>query len=598
MKPCPSDHTMCCTLSLILFTCVSSAAEPRFPPPKPRCEVRVQEDVRVPMRDSVKLATDLYFPVGTGQKLPAVMIRTPYNRKSQATAARLFAGQGFVTIVQDVRGKFDSDGVFTVSANDTRDGSDLLDWIAAQTWSTGKIGTYGCSYVGEDQIELSKVRNPRHSAMIAQAAGGAYRYAGLMTGGALELAMASEWFYANGNKHDPKTRLPPIADKPAMWRSLPLIDMLRKVGASSTDWEGWVSHAPGDAWWDQFGYVTDANRFNVPGLHVCSWYDNVVKEALGLFSLLGRNAETARARDNQFVIISPTTHCRSERATDHTMVGALDFGDAQLDYFKIYVDWFNRFLKEEENPASAIPKVQIYVMGKNQWRGENEWPLARTKFTKYYLHSGGHANGGSGTGALSIEAPHKEPADQFTYDPGNPAPTIGGAICCTPDPKNPDGPLDQREVEQRPDVLVYSTPVLERGVEITGPLEAVLYVSSSAKDTDFTAKLVDVHPDGSAYNVQEGILRARYRDGFGRKVWMRQGSVYELKVDLMATSLYVAAGHRIRLEISSSNFPRFDRNLNTGGNNYDETLWVKARNSVHHTHGKASYLMLPVIPQL
>ena len=261
------------------------------------------------------------------------------------------------------------------------------------------------------------------------------------------------------------------------------------------------------------------------------------------------------------------------------------------------MDWFNRFLKGEENPASAIPKVQIYVMGKNQWRGENEWPLARTRFTKYYLHSGGHANGGSGPGGLSTEAPNKEPADQFTYDPGNPAPTIGGAICCTPDPKNPDGPLDQREVEQRPDVLVYSTPVLERGVEITGPLEAVLYVSSSAKDTDFTAKLVDVHPDGSAYNVQEGILRARYRDGFGRKVWMRQGSVYELKVDLMATSLYVAAGHRIRLEISSSNFPRFDRNLNTGGNNYDETLWVKARNSVHHTHGKASYLMLPVIPQ-
>lgn len=585
-----------CTLGLLVLVVVSIAAEPRFPAPKPKYEVRLEDNVRVPMRDGVKLSTDLYFPVGAKQRLAAVMIRTPYNRKSQAAAAQLFAGQGFITVVQDVRGKFDSGGVFTVSANDTRDGSDLLDWIAAQPWSTGKIGTYGCSYVGEDQIELSKIRNPRQTVMIAQAAGGAYSYAGLMTGGALELAMASEWFYGNGNKHDPKTKLPPIADKPAMWRSLPLTDMLSKVGATGTDWEGWVSHAPGDPWWSQFGYVSDANRFNVPGLHVCSWYDNVVSETLGLYNLLAKNAESARARDNQYVIISPTTHCRSERATDHTVVGQLDFGDAQLDYSKIYVDWFNRFLNDEGNTGAAIPKVQIYVMGKNQWRGENEWPLARTKFTKYFLRSDGHANGGSGTGTLSMEAPHKEAADQFTYDPANPVPTYGGAICCTPDPKTPDGPVDQREVEKRPDVLVYSTPVLERGVEITGPVQAVLYVSSSAKDTDFTAKLVDVHPDGTAYNVQEGILRARYREGLAKKVLMQQKKVYELKVDLMATSLVVPAGHRIRLEVSSSNFPRFDRNLNTGGNNYDETQWVTAQNTVHHTNGKASYLLLPVIP--
>ncbi len=583
-------------LGLFLLTCCSVFAQPRFAPPPAKYRVRVDENVRVAMRDGVSLATDLYFPVESPQKVPAVMIRTPYNRKSQATAANLFAGQGYITVVQDVRGKFDSGGVFTVSANDTRDGSDLMDWIAAQPWSTGKVGTYGCSYVGEDQIELSKIRNPHHSAMIAQAAGGAYRYAGLVTGGALELAMASEWFYGNGNKREPRAKLPPIADKAALWKTLPLVDMLRKAGAPNTDWEGWVSHAPGDPWWNQFGYVTDANRFNVPGLHVCSWHDNVVKEALDLFNLLGKNAETAEARDNQFVIISPTTHCRSERATEHTVVGKLDFGDAQLDYFNIYVNWFDRFLKGEKS-ATALPKVQIYVMGRNQWRSENEWPLARTRFTKYFLSSGGDANGAAGKGVLSLQEPAKQMPDLFTYDPANPVPTVGGAICCTPDPKNPDGPLDQREVERRPDVLVYSTPVLDRGIEITGPLKAVLYVSSSAKDTDFTAKLVDVHPDGSAYNYQEGILRARYREGFSRKVWLEPNKIYELTVDLMATSLFVPAGHRIRLEISSSNFPRFDRNLNTGGNNYDETKWVQAQNSVHHAPGKASYLLLPIIPE-
>ena len=562
------------------------AAETRFPAPEPRYQVNIEENLRVPMRDGVKLATDLYRPVEVKGPLPAVMIRTPYNRKSQATAARMFAGQGYAVLVQDVRGKFDSEGVFTVSANDTRDGADLLDWISAQPWATGKVGTYGCSYLGEDQIELSKVRHPHHTAMIAQAAGGAYRFAGLMTGGALELAMASEWFYKNGNKTDPRAKPSPV-NLAAMWNTLPLVDMLRKAGAPLTDWDEWVSHAPGDPWWDQFGYVNGKNRFNVPALQVCSWYDNVVKATLDLFNLLGKNADSAAARDNQFVIISPTTHCRSERATEHTMVGQLDFGDAQLDYFNFYVKWFDHFLKGEENGVLKMPRVQLYVMGRNQWRGENEWPLARTQFTRFYLRS---------DGILSTQQPGDEAADRYTYDPGNPVPTVGGAICCTPHPQNPDGPLDQREVEKRPDVLIYSTPVLKQGIEITGPLEALLYISSSARDTDFTAKLVDVHPDGAAYTVQEGIQRARYRQGLERKVWMKPGEVYPLKVDLMATSIYIPAGHRIRLEISSSNFPRFDRNLNTGGNNYDETRWQAARNAVHHANAHASYILLPVVP--
>jgi putative CocE/NonD family hydrolase len=595
-----SDHPMILVLypvsralSILLLPFLL-ASQTRFAAPSPRYQVDIEQNIRVPMRDGVRLATDIYRPAGVGGKLPAIMIRTPYNRKSAATEARMFAGQGYAVVVQDVRGKYDSEGTFTVSANDTRDGSDLLDWISAQPWATGKTGTYGCSYVGEDQIELGKVRHPNQTAMIAQAAGGAYRFAGLMTGGALELAMASEWFYKNGNKTDPRAK--PGPPKAPLWDTLPVIDILRKAGGPQSDWEDWVSHAPGDAWWEKFGYVNDRNRFNAPALQICSWYDNVVKSTLDVFNLLSRNAESADARENQFVIISPTTHCRSERATDHTTVGALDFGDAQLDYQNIYVKWFDHFLKGEDNGILQMPKVQIYVMGRNSWRGEKEWPLARTRYTRFYLRSDGHANSSAGTGTLSVERPGAEASDRFVYDPGNPVPTTGGAICCSPNPKNPDGPLDQREVEKRADVLVYSTPVLNEGVEITGPIEATLYVSSDAKDTDFTAKLVDVHADGSAYTVQEGILRARYRDGLDKKLLMKEGAVYPVKIDLMATSLYFAPGHRIRLEISSSNFPRFDRNLNTGGNNYDETRWQSARNVIWHSGSNASYLLLPVIP--
>ena len=432
--------------------------------------------------------------------------------------------------------------------------------------------------------------------MIAQAAGGAYRYAGLMHGGVLELAMVSEWFQKNGDKKNPKAKATPI-DKSAMWNSLPVAEMLRKVGAPNTDFDEWVKHAPGDSWWDQFGYVNEKHRFNVPSLHICSWYDNVVSESFeNCFDFSAKMPKPPCARDNQFIIVSPTTHCRSERATEHTVVGKLDFGDAQFDYFSIYLKWFDHFLKGEENGVLRMPKVQIYVLGKNQWRGENEWPLARTKFTKYYLRSDSGANSISAKGLLSTEEPGNEAADRFTYDPGKPVPTIGGTMCCTPHPQDPDGPVDQGEVEKRPDVLVYSTPILKQGVEITGPIQARLYVSSDAKDTDFTAKLVDVHPDGTAFTVQEGILRMRYREGFKQAVLMKPGEVYPITVDLTVTSLYVGAGHRIRLEISSSNFPRFERNLNTGGKNFDETEWKVARNVVYHSGARASYVLLPIVP--
>jgi len=614
----------------LLVILLSGGSECSFPMPAPKFKVRVEQRVMVPMRDEVMLSTDLYFPEGAGEKLSVILVRTPYNKKGWREskppdpryAAYMFAGQGYVVAVQDVRGKFESDGEFTVSADDVKDGYDAVTWVATQPWSSGKVGTYGCSYLGENQIEMAKLKNPYLKAMIPQAAGGAlgtggnyYHYFGYLTGGAFELSTAVGWFIANGSKiylrpprgtprsvllqvdkfFNPAPILPEIDLNKAL-RTLPVIDILKKIGVPPSDFEGFVSHEPGDPWWNELGYIQEIDHFDVPALHISSWCDLCVAETLYFFNLLQKNAESALARENQFVIISPTIHCRYEQATEQTISGERNVGDAQFDFWGTYLRWFDYWLKGIENKATDMPKVQIYVIGKNKWRADEEWPLASTQYTTYYLHSDGHANSRFGTGVLSTEKPGNEPSDQFIYDPKTPVPTVGGSVGINIAARFvPPGYYDQSELETRHDVLVYTTPVLRQGIEVTGPLKVVLYVSSSAKDTDFTAKLVDVFPNETAYNVQDGILRARYREGFNEKVWIRPGQVYEVTIDLHATSIYFESGHRIRLEISSSNFPRYDRNLNTGGNNYDETRWVIAKNTIHLSKKYPSHIILPII---
>jgi hypothetical protein len=580
----------------------------RYSWPPPRFQVRLEENTMIPMRDGIKLATDLYFPAGVESKLPVVLIRTPYNkaryRQAQRSAARQFAGQGYIVAVQDKRGRFASEGEYIVQGGDVKDGYDTVDWLAKQPWSNGNIGTYGCSYEGDVQILQAQARHPKLKALIPQAAGSSigaagnrYYYFGARKGGNIELAGGLGWFANNGNKvrSKPSSNLPESRFR-QIWDTLPLLGMVERAGGPPTDWNDIVSRELTDPWWDQFGYLKGNEQFDVPALHINSWYDFGVAETLLEFNLLRTNASSARGRENQFAVISPTSHCRSETATARTIVGERDLGDAQFDYYSLYLSWFNHWLKGIANRVTNRPKLMIYVMGRNLWRAENEWPLARTQYTKYYLHSDGHANSRSGTGTLSTAAPEQEPPDRYTYDPSKPVPSRGGPLCCTGTPDAPEGSFDQSEIEARQDVLVYTTPALSEGVEVTGPVKAVLYVSSSAKDTDFTVKLVDVYPDGAAYNVQEGILRARHREGFTKKVWMKPGEVYEVTVDLEATSNYFGPGHRIRIEVSSSNFPRFDRNLNTGGNNYDETTWVVAENQIHHSAKHPSHVLLPVIP--
>lgn len=590
-----------CALCPVLSA--QAPAEPRFPGPAAKFEVDVEKDVMVTMRDGVRLATDVYRPKGVSGPLPTVLMRLPYNKNAYrpvSTHANLFVGQGYAVVAQDVRGKFSSEGSFKVYEGDVTDWSDTFDWIVKQPWSTGKIGTIGCSYLGEGQINAAQQRHPNHIAAIPQAAGGnlgrvAGRriFWGSVEGGAVALSINFGWMPMFASIDKGARPLPQI-DFANFFRSLPTIDMTDRVGSPSWDWRNFFERSPDDPWWDAQGYLSPNDSVTVAALHVSSWFD-LAAEALQEAEIFRKNALSPRARDAQYAIISPTVHCASEYVGNPTHTGELNVGDPRLKYDEIYLKWFDYWLKGDQNGVLSMPKFQYYVIGRNEWKGSPVWPVANMKETAFYLRSGGRANTAAGDGRLALDQPGREPADTFTYDPADPLPSRGGSICCTGNPKDQPGSFDQSELEKRPDMLVYTSDALPNGLELTGPMSAVVHLSSDAKDTDVTVKLIDVFPDGRAMNMVEGITRVRYRESFGKPVFMEKGKVYPVTVDLHATSWFLQPGHRLRVEISSSNFPRFDRNLNTGGKNYDETSWVKARNSIHHTAQYPSRLLLPVV---
>lgn len=598
-----------------------------MPMPKGPYDVRIERNIMVPMRDGTRLSADLHFPVGASGKLPAILIRTPYDKRHMrgigpmwGYAERIFAEHGYVVVVQDTRGRYASEGAFTVSGGDVEDTHDTINWIAQQPWSSGKVGTHGCSYLGEIQIRSARHANPHWVAALAQASGGAtgsaddrYRYFAYRTGGAVELAATLNWMTVAGSKYffrpppemsretlneyeqlfqkEPNV---PEYDGSQILKQLPIATLDKKAGLPPTDYFDSVTRSLTDPWWKQFGYLDGSERISVPTLHMDSWPDLAVGETIFQYNLFKKNAVSQTVADNQYLIIAPTTHCAYEWSKAETKVGERDLGDTRLDYFGTYLRWFDYWLKGKADALRGMPKVQYYLMGKNEWRSADAMPVPGTQFTKIYLASKGAANGLSGNGRLQWQPPRDGAAtDRFTYDPGNPVPTLGGPV--DTDGRG-QGFFDQRPVEERPDVLVYTSDPLPSGIEVTGPLEATLYVSSSAKDTDFTVKLVDVLPDGRAFNVKDGIFRARYHSGFGKPTPLEPGRVYKLRIDLQATATYFPAGHWIRVEISSSNFPRFDRNLNTGGDNHSETQWVKAQNIVFHSARYPSHILLPIVP--
>jgi putative CocE/NonD family hydrolase len=576
---------------------------------------RIERDVMVPMPDGVKLATNLYFPreaaTDGSAKLPAVLIRVPYDKNHHGgglAPAYDFAAHGYVVAIQDMRGKYASEGVFTPSKDDAPDGSATVDWLASQRWSNGKVGTVGCSALGESQIFLSRLRNPRHVAMIPIGAGGAmgsaanrYTYFGQYEGGIFNLGSGFGWFLHDGGK-SPGAEFSGDVDISQAIRGLPSGGLVRKYRSDPTDFDDFISKPLGDPYWRGLGYVSDEDRFATPALVINNWQDQTVADTLVLAEVMKRNAVTEAARRHHHVIIGPGNHCQYFGPNQTLNVGEFRVGpNAVAPLSQWQVQWFDYWLKQDgpkgEDKLPDFPQYRFYVMGADRWVDSEQWPPANVTYRAWYLGGEGAANSRTGKGELAAAAPTAESFDEFTYDPLNPVPTRGGPICCTNDPAQVQGMVDQAPVESRDDVLVYTSPVFEAPLTIAGPLRAEIYVSSTARDTDFTAKLVDVFPDGRALNIQEGALRLRYRDSFANPVLANPGEVYRVSVDMRAIAYQLPKGHRLRLQISSSNFPRLERNLNTGGNNYDESEPVIAKNRVWRAPNYPSAVILPVMPE-
>lgn len=555
-----------------------------------RYGIRAETGVMIKMRDGVRLATDLFFPDGAEGRLPIVLWRSIYDKTGaidREPGMRELVSRGYVAVIQDTRGRGASQGEFKPSVGDRNDGYDTVEWLTSQPWSNGRVGSAGCSSLGESQLLMAAARPPHLVAATPMAASSALNVRGRpwesFDGGLFALAQTAGWFSVDGSGVD--------------YRVLPIVDVLKKAGRPPSAYEQFASSSPEAPYFMSLEWIRPGERLDVPALFFDSWYDYGPQETLELFDMMRGDSVSQRARDNQFVIIAPGTHCSYLKPTNPTIVGERDMGDARVDVPDLRVRWFDHWLKGIDNGVTEMPRVTYYLMGANRWRHADAWPVPGTRYEKYYLASGGKANGSAGDGTLALEMPAQAGVDAFSYDPGKPVPSIGGHSCCTGTDRE-SGAYDQRDVERRDDVLAYTSAPLEHGIEVTGPLALVLQVSSSAPDTDFTATLVDVYPDGRAFNVQEGALRMRYRDGYSNDLRMQAGKTYEIRIDLHVTSNWFGPGHRIRLDVSSSNFPRWDRNLNTGGNNYDESSYVVANNSVYHSAIRPSYVILPVVGQM
>jgi uncharacterized protein len=589
----------------------------------------VDQKVMMPMRDGIRLATDIYRPKGPG-KYPVILSKTPYNFNQwidgkeairQYETAYDAVKRGYVYIVQNERGRFFSEGVWDILGTPTTDGYDAFSWISSQEWSNQKIGTIGCSSTAEWQMAVASLDHPAHTALVPQGFGAGvgkignlYEQGNWFRGGAQQMLFTS-WLYSVQNDRVRPTfpvditqeeliRVSrnfdlapenPKVDWVTALKHLPVQDIIKNVNGPIGVYEDMIRRKPNDQKWFQGGLFHDNMAFTKPSYWFVSWYDVATTPNISLFNLLRDKSKFPEAADNQYLVIAPTLHCSFKRATENTIVGERSVGDARLDYDALTYSWFDYWLKGQENGVkSKLPRVQYFTMGSNKWQQSETWPPKEAVATPFYLNSNGKANSRNGNGALTLSVPKTDMPDQFSYDPANPVNSFGGNVCCIGNAIQ-GGSLDQQTMELREDILVYSTPPLTEDVEITGFIESVLFVSSDAKDTDFTLKLIDVYPDGKAYNLDETIQRVRYREGYDKEVFMEKDKVYEVKLSALSTSNFFPKGHKIRIEISSSNFPRFDRNLNTGGNNFDEKVGVVAKNKVHHSTKYPSRIILPMI---
>jgi len=575
-----------------------------------------EPNVMIPMRDGVRLAAHIIRPEGPG-RYPVLITRGPYGKDSYLDnpdhSIWFFPKHGYVVVSQDCRARFESEGdYYDPLFQEVNDGYDTVEWAARQPWSNGRVGTTGQSYLGATQYTLATSNPlPPHLQVMAPFSASAdfHESWGYHTGGAMEwgwmvpyaifkgrntlerlgredlLAQMDEYVLPTDNFAQPL--------KDEWFSHLPLKDWVERLKEAAPYFGEYLENEGDGPYWRQINLLEHVENINLPMFHVSSWYDIFLEGALNAYQALRERGGSELARQNQKLLIGPWAHIRPYTAPTSGETGDIDFGpEAKIELHRYLLRWFNYWLKDIDTGIMDDPPVRLFVMGENKWRDEQEWPLARTHYTRYYIHSDGPANSRSGSGTLSTAPPGDEPADAYQYDPKNPVPTLGGNTLIIP-----QGVANQVSVEDREDVLVYSTELLTRDTEVTGPIMVHLFAASSAVDTDFTAKLVDVRPDGYAHNIQDGIIRARYRNSKSEPSLIAPGQVYEYVIDLWSTSHLFKVGHRIRLDISSSNFPRFDRNPNTGTPIGQDDRMEVANQSVHHREGFASYVVLPIIPR-
>ncbi len=599
----------------------------------------IYRKVMVPMRDGKRMQADIYRPKDNNTQYPTILSRTPYNfnwwdvrlgaPRDMSTVLDAVK-RGYAYVIMNERGRFFSEGNYDILGPPTTDGEDAIKAITSQPWSNGKLGAIGCSSTAEWQMAVAARNVPGFTTMIGQGFGAGvgrvgpyYEQGNWYRGGAVQMLFIA-WLYGQQNQVRPK--FAPDTTQEELIRASKWFDLAQQ--SQPVDWSKALTHlpvkdiftaidgprgifadempvptggamikrTPNDPAWYKGGLWHDNMRVNIPGFWFMSWYDVATGPNLAMYNHIRRTASPEIA-DKQYAVIAPVLHCSYTRATENTIVGERSMGDARLNYSELTYGWFDYFLKgiSEGNDVAKWPKVRYFTMGSNKWQESDQWPPRGAEPMKFYLSSAGKANSLKGDGVLASAPPAIDQPDGFTYDPMNPVPSYGGNVCCTGNAVR-GGSFDQSKMEERPDILVYTSEPFKEGTELSGPIDVTLYVSSDARDTDFTVKLIVVDENGKAWNLDETIQRMRYRDGYDKPLaWMEKDKVYKVTLQPMTTSNYFAPGQRLRIEVSSSNFPRFDRNMNTGGNNYDETKGIVARNKVHHSRQYPSEVTISVV---
>jgi len=564
----------------------------------PRNDIQMQNRVPVAMRDGVILYADVYRPVAEG-RYPVIVSRTPYSTErapSAYEAAVHFAQRGYVYVFQDVRGRHESEGEWEPFFNNGQDGYDTVEWAARQPWSNGKVAMQGGSYLGQNQWRAAQAAPKSLVTIFPMVASTSIYHDWITLNGGWRLSFNFGWgpvrqesrIMQNTGAHTLEGVNAIHYDH--LQRHLPLSTMQQLAGRDAQFYDDWLANPDYNDYWKPLNVEGMFEKITIPVHTFGGWFDIFSQGTLRGYVGMSQKGGTEQARKMSHMVIGPWGHGASQS------FGDIDFGPtANVEALALQVRWYDHWLKGIDNGLASEPPVKLFVMGRNQWVYEQEYPLARTDYRPFYFTSAGGASSDKGNGGLSWTKPAKPSTpDRFTYDPDKPVPSLGGNNCCgTP---TPAGPKDQRPIESRQDILLYTSDVLQDELEVTGPVKVVLYASSDAVDTDFVAKLVDVHPDGTSYNMAEGIVRARYRDSLSAPSLMKPGEVYRFEIDLVGTSIAFLKGHRIRVHVTSSHFPQFDRNPNTGAK-FGTTAEIKvAQQTVYHDAERPSHIVLPVIP--